>query len=128
MCTERIKPFTKEHVSGEDNVWADLLTRWGSASSSHARSCRTNRVSTLVDPAVPPENWVSGVARPEKPRHVCPESKCADLPSRKRVYAEFAGVRPLHQSEFVWPDVIELKTLLGQLEAVARKLVCRAEV
>ena len=120
MCTERITPFTIEHVSGEDNVWADLLTRWGSASSSHARSCRTNRVSTLVDPAVPHQNWVSGVARPQKPRHVCPENKSVDLPSRKRAYVEFAGVRPLHQSEFVWPDVIELKNLQQKYKSVEK--------
>ena len=54
---------------------------------------------TPVDSANGPEKLRS-VARPEKPRHVCPENKCADLPSHKRTYAEFAGVRPLHQSEF----------------------------
>ena len=30
-------PFTIEHVTGEDNVWADLLTRWGSAYSLRSR-------------------------------------------------------------------------------------------
>ncbi len=74
-------PFTIEHVSGEDNVWADLLTRWGSVSSAINRPSRADRVYALVDPAVPPQNWVSGVSRPQKPRHVCPENS-VDLPSR----------------------------------------------
>ncbi len=114
-------PFTIEHVSGEDNVWADLLTRWGSGSSAINRSSRDNRVYSLVDPAVPPNNWVSSVARPSKPRHVCPE-KSVDLPSRKRAYVEFAGVRPLHQGEFVWPDVIELKSLQQEHKAAEKEI------
>ena len=43
---------------------------------------------TPVDSANGPDKLRS-VARPEKPRHVCPENKVAVLPSRKRAYVEF---------------------------------------
>ena len=97
-------------MSGEDNVWADLLTRWGSAKSSITRSSLTDGASALVDSANDP-NKLRSVACPNKPRHVCPENNVDVLPSRKRAYAEFAGIRPLHQSEFVWPDIIEIQAL-----------------
>ncbi len=58
-----VKKFTEEKLQH----WALRLN----ASSAINRSSRTNRVSALVDPAVPPQNWVSGVACPQKPRHVC---------------------------------------------------------
>ena len=38
----------------------------------------------------------------------------AVLPSRKRANVEFAGVRPLHQSEFVCPNIIEIQQALQQ--------------
>ena len=46
-------PFTIEHVSGEDNVWADLLTRWGSAGANATRSCETSEASASADSAIP---------------------------------------------------------------------------
>ena len=97
-------------MSGRDNVWADLLTRWGFAKSSINRSSLTDGASALVDSANNP-NKLRGVGSPNKSYHEYPENIVAVLPSRKRAYAEFAGVRPLHQSEFVWPDIIEIQAL-----------------
>jgi hypothetical protein len=35
---------------------------------------------------------------------------------------EFAGVRPLHQGEFVWPDVIELKNLQQEHKSAEKEI------
>jgi hypothetical protein len=37
---------TIEHVSGEDNVWADIVSRWGRASPSSVNVVSVKRVTT----------------------------------------------------------------------------------
>ncbi len=83
------------------------------------RKCEQYAVKKPTVPGLPLYALLlmSGVARPQKPRHVCPENS-VDLPSRKRADVEFAGVRPLHQGEFVWPDIIEIKELQQKYKSV----------
>ena len=75
-------PFTIEHVTGEDNVWADLLTRWGSAYSLRSRSAMANGAPTPVDPVAPANHRVRGVSLPNQLSHKCPEKKsCRSNPT-----------------------------------------------
>ena len=44
--------YTIQHISGDDNVWADLLTRWGAPKQTPARafSVRLYQSKTVTDP------------------------------------------------------------------------------
>ena len=73
-----------------------------------------NGAPTPVDPVAPANHRVRGVSLPNQLSHKCPEKKAAAQtpPKRyKRVYVDFAGVRPLHASDFVWPDDKEIHDL-----------------
>ena len=76
-----------------------------------------NGASAPVDSAEPANHRVRGVSLPNQLGHICPEIKAAaQTPPRryKRVYEDFAGVRPLHASDFVWPDDKEICDLQQQ--------------
>ena len=88
-------PFTIEHVTGEDNVWADLLTRWGSAYSSRSRSAITNETPVSVDSVIPPKNWVRGVFLPKQLVHISPEKKLPLKPRRGAINASTLTLRVL---------------------------------
>ena len=78
-----------------------------------------------MDSVIPPKNWVRGVFLPKQLVHISPETKvAAQTPPRryKRVYADFAGVRPLHASDFVWPDDAEIRDLQQQYKTTEQVL------
>ena len=107
--------FVIEHITGDDNVWADLLTRWGSSHARRLGSAISNEVLPSVDPACPPASRACGVSTRSRDAHVCPEINGADQPPaegyRRSPSEPFVGVRPLQQATFIWPDIAEIKDL-----------------
>ena len=75
--------FAIHHISGEDNVWADLLSRWGSV---------TEETPTNFD--------VRAVT-------LAPESQASDSVPNEDPMAQYR-VQPLAPEKFVWPDVNEI--------------------
>jgi hypothetical protein len=57
-ATLRLVPYVLQHIAGESNVWADLLSRWGqrdaAAALPHAVSIR--RVTATTRPAIMPSD------------------------------------------------------------------------
>ncbi|KAJ8558819.1 hypothetical protein ON010_g8630 [Phytophthora cinnamomi] len=41
-------PYAIEHISGEDNAWADLLSRWGASDAAATRGARSVRVAVIA--------------------------------------------------------------------------------
>src|SRR5689334_4085812 len=70
--------FAIHHIPGEENVWADLLTRWGAVMPCSIAVRRLRKVS--------PNNG----QQPD-------EDPLANV-----------RVQPLHDKKFVWPNVAEI--------------------
>jgi len=72
------------HIKGEDNVWADLMTRWGAPEGADADS-------TFSAPVM--------VRR---------------IVSTRSALEEQARVRPMHNSSFVWPTIKEIVAIQNE--------------
>jgi len=75
--------FTIHHIPGEDNVWADLLSRWGAVKEMALSRIGVRAVTTI------PESQANNSFQLEDPM------------------AQFR-IQPLAPEKFVWPDVAEI--------------------
>jgi hypothetical protein len=78
--------FTIHHISGEDNVWADLLSRWGAVGDEIQQNTAVKRISTVA-----PDSNVN-----------------QDSSTAVENLIENARVQPLSREKFVWPDMNEI--------------------
>lgn len=53
--TKRISVCVFEHLPGEQNIWADMLTRWAMQSLTSNRESHVNRLKTLLAAPASPE-------------------------------------------------------------------------
>jgi hypothetical protein len=79
--------FVIHHISGEDNVWADLLSRWGAVGDETQLNIAVRRVST---------------AAPDSRANV----HKGNIASEDLI--DNARVQPLSLEKFVWPDMNEI--------------------
>jgi hypothetical protein len=79
--------FEIHHISGEDNVWADLLSRWGAVGDESQLNVAVRRISTVT---------------PDSSDNV------QDGPLANEDLIEHARVQPLSREKFVWPDMNEI--------------------
>ena len=130
--------YVIEHIPGEDNVWADLLSRWGSTPSGRGYTSATARSVNVTDSSVDcdaavevqvldnagtsgvstrsgssanePAGNISGttLSAGRSGEHSANTDRTAGELARRRAALCYVGVRPLQQEEFVWPDMEEI--------------------
>ena len=97
--------FTIHHISGEDNVWADLLSRWGAVDDEIQLNVAVKRVSTET-----PDSSVD-----------------QDSSTAVESLIENARVQPLSREKFVWPDMNEIADEQRRFLSDQKDLICKED-
>lgn len=107
-------PYKIEHVDGVDNVWADMLSRWGAPQPVHAVA----RMRAIVGPAMSPLEEAA-FHRPTRNTMAAVQQDCDNIPIN--LHAEADGLLVTEEGK-VWipPTAVDLQQRLCVISHAGR--------